>query len=234
VDAAGSVAAVRQRLGRRFGTGFVVRAGDLGLKNKPDELLVLTNFHVVNPTGADNALRPDEAELVFEARDSTAYAVKDVVWCSPIKDHDACLLRLVALPSGIRPLPLSMDLPPLAGPGKDGSGKAKPPRVYVIGHPGGRELAVSLDDNQLIDHEGPTAGKPPNKAVWRVHYHAPTEPGSSGSPVFEETAWRVIALHHAGGRNMQRLNGRLGRCEANEGVAIRKLAEAAAAARRKS
>ena len=98
------------------------------------------------------------------------------------------------------------------------------------GHPGGRELAVSLDDNQLIDHEGPKAGKPPNKAVWRVHYHAPTEPGSSGSPVFEEKAWKVIALHHAGGTSMQRLNGQPGRCEANEGLAMRTLSRAVAAA----
>ena len=228
VEAAGSVAAVRRRLGKRFGSGFLVRAGDLGLEDQPDELLLLTNFHVVNPTGAENALRPAEAEAVFEARSSTSYAVKDIVWCSPVKDHDACLLRLVALPPGIKPLSLSMDLPALPKPGKGKGKKPKPPRVYVIGHPGGGELAVSLDDNQLIDHEGPEAGRPPNEAVWRVHYHAPTEPGSSGSPVFEENAWQVIALHHAGGTSMQRLNGRLGRCEANEGLAMRKLAEAAA------
>ena len=230
VAAASSVAAVRQRLGNRFGSGFVVRAGDLGLKDRPDELLLLTNFHVVNPSGAGNALRPEEAEAVFEARDGTSYEVKDVVWSSPIADHDACLLRLAELPAGIKPLSLALELPALPKPSKHQDKKLKPPRVYVIGHPGGRELAVSLDDNQLIDHEGPKTGKPPNKAVWRVHYHAPTEPGSSGSPVFEEKTWKVIALHHAGGTSMQRLNGQPGRCEANEGLAMHTLAKAAAAA----
>jgi len=118
VAAASSVASVRQRLGNRFGSGFVVRAGDLGLKGRPDELLLLTNFHVVNPSGAGNALRPEEAEAVFEARDSTSYEVKDVVWSSPIKDHDACLLRLADLPAGIKPLSLAMELPPLPKPAR--------------------------------------------------------------------------------------------------------------------
>ena len=232
VDAATSVAAVRRRLGRRFGSGFVVRAGDFGLKHRPDELLLLTNFHVVNPTGegVSKALRPDEAEVVFEARDSTAYRVKDIVWCSPVEDHDACLLRLVEMPAGIKPLALATQLPELPRPAKDKGEKPRAPRVYIIGHPGGGELSVSLNDNELIDHEGPKAGKPPNKAVWRVHYKAPTEPGSSGSPVFEENAWQVIALHHAGGTSMRRLNGRPGRCEANEGLAIHTLTAAAATA----
>jgi lysozyme family protein len=233
VDAGRSVAAVRQRLGRRFGSGFVVRAGDLGATERPDELLLLTNFHVVNPTGVagvKRALRPHEAEVVFEAHGATAYGVKDIVWSSPIEEHDASLLRLDGMPAGIKPLALSMDLPALPKRGNGKGKKIRAPRVYVIGHPGGRELSVSLDDNELLDHEGPTAGRPPNKAVWRVHYHAPTEGGSSGSPVFEETAWQVIALHHAGGTGMQRLNCQPGRCEANEGLAMRTLSAAAAAA----
>jgi lysozyme family protein len=230
VDAAASVAAVRQRLGKRFGSGFLVRAGDLGLNRQPDELLLLTNFHVINPEGARNALRPEDAEAVFEAQDGAkAYAVKEVVWCSPVDEHDACLLRLAELPPGAKQLAVSLTLPvqtPLDA--------SKKPRVFVIGHPDGGELSVSMDDNELIDHEGPTLGNPPNKNVWRVHYRAPTRPGSSGSPVFEDQAWKVIALHHAGGDNRPQLNQRAGRYAANEGLAIGPLARAAAAAQPRS
>lgn len=226
VDAAASVAAVRQRLGKRFGTGFLVRAGDLGLKKNPDELLLLTNFHVVNAEGAHDALRPEDAEVVFEAKDgATAYAVKEAVWSSPLNSHDACLLRLETLPPGAKPLTVSLTLPALTP--LDASSK---PRVYVIGHPDGGELSVSMDDNELLDHEGPTQGNPPNKDVWRVHYRAPTRPGSSGSPVFEDKAWKVIALHHAGSPNMPMLNQRAGLYKANEGLALGPLARAAAAA----
>ena len=226
VEAAGSVAAVRRHLGQRFGSGFLVRAGDLGLKRRPKELLLLTNFHVVNPKGELGALRPQDAEVVFEANgQATAYAVKDVVWCSPVQEQDACLLRLAALPAGAKPLSVSLTLPaptPLDA--------ARRPRVFVIGHPGGGELAVSMDDNELIDHEGPAQGNPPNPKVCRVHYRAPTQPGSSGSPVFEECGWRVIALHHAGGPNRPQLNQRGGFYAANEGLALGPLARAAVAA----
>ena len=33
-----------------------------------------------------------------------------------------------------------------------------------------------------------------------MHYRAPTEKGSSGSPIFNASPWQVVALHHAGGR----------------------------------
>ena len=63
------------------------------------------------------------------------------------------------------------------------------------------------------------------------HCHAPTEGGNSGSPVFEATAWQVIALHHKGGKfGMPRLNGQEGTYAANEGLAMAALVAAAKAA----
>ena len=45
LERAASVCAVRQKLGQRFGSGFMLKAGALGLQ-PPDEPVVLTNFHV--------------------------------------------------------------------------------------------------------------------------------------------------------------------------------------------
>ena len=68
LERASSVGAIRQKLGGRMGTGFVIRASDLG-RTPGDELLVLTNFHVVNPNGASPGIQPSAAEVVFEAVD---------------------------------------------------------------------------------------------------------------------------------------------------------------------
>jgi V8-like Glu-specific endopeptidase len=59
----------------------------------------------------------------------------------------------------------------------------------------------------------------------RVHYRAPTDSGSSGSPVFEDAGWRVVALHHAGGRGIPKLDGR-GTYDANEGISIAAIRQA--------
>lgn len=226
LDRATAICAIRTRMGERFGTGWLVRAGDLGWTDgrvSGDECLVITNCHVVSPDGSHQGLQPDEVEVVFEAvAPDRAHAVTEVVWSSPVHRHDVSLLRLAEPASGVLPLPLARRLPCLdAGC-----------RVYVIGHPGGRELAFSFQDNELIDHEGPPDGRPPIEQVWRVHYRAPTEGGSSGSPVFNARGWEVIALHHSGGIvGMPQLNGRPGTYAANEGIALASIRAAIAADR---
>lgn len=229
VDAARSVAVVRQRLGKRLGTGFLVRASDFGL-SPPDEALLLTNYHVINPDAEGHGIKPESAEVVFEADNtSRVYAVSELLWCSPTGQHDACLVRLAEQPQGIPPLPLATSLPSLPSQASQAG-----PRVYIIGHPGGRELSFSFQDNEMVDHEGPDAGQPQIPGVWRVHYRTPTEGGNSGSPVFNATDWQVIALHHMGSgkRGMPRLNGKTGSGPyfANEGLAMATLVAAAKAA----
>lgn len=226
VDAARSVAVIRQRLGKRLGTGFLVRAGDFGFA-PADEPLLLTNYHVVNPSAeVRNSITPDQAEVIFEAADpARVHTVAQLLWCSPVKEHDACLLRLAQPPQGIPPLPLRTELPALMVPAGQ-----PPPRVYIIGHPLGGELSFSFQDNELVDHEGPDTGKPQIPGVIRVHYRAPTQGGNSGSPVFDAAGWQVIALHHmgSGARRMYRLNGKPDEGEylANEGLAMRSLVAA--------
>jgi tetratricopeptide (TPR) repeat protein len=214
VERAASVAAIRQKMGTRVGTGFLVRAGDLG-RSPAEEPLVLTNFHVVNEHGASPGLPPGEAEVVFEAADpGKAYGIAGILWSSPPDQHDASLLRLEDPVTRVAPLPIAAALPVVD----------ETARVYVIGHPGGRDLAFSFQDNELLDHEGPPAGQPQIPGVCRLHYRAPTEGGSSGSPVFNSRLWQVIALHHKGGKlGMPRLNGKPGTYGANEGISIQSI-----------
>lgn len=69
----------------------------------------------------------------------------------------------------------------------EGSGKAiAGERVNIIQHPGGERMQVVLRDNTIIGPEGDF-----------LLYRADTQPGSSGSPVFNDQ-WEMAALHHAG------------------------------------
>ena len=219
LERASAVCSVRTKIGDRIGTGWLVRAS--AFNRKPaDEQLVITNFHVVNEHGMHNGITPEGAEVVFETVDpNKTYAVKQIVWCSPPERLDCSILRLVDPITNIEPLPLAKVLPTLE----------RSPRVYLIGHPGGRELAFSLQDNSLLDHEGPTLGKPAIEGVCRVHYRAPTEGGSSGSPVFNASQWEVIALHHSGGKvGVPKLNGQSGTYAANEGIWVQSILAAVA------
>jgi hypothetical protein len=209
-----SVASIRPRLGSRLGTGFLVRASDLGL-DAGEELVVLTNFHVVNEKGVSPGIRAEEAEITFEAADSEAtYGVEKLLWSSPPEQCDASILRLSKTVTNIDPLPVAKTLPVLG----------ESAQVYVVGYPGGRDLSFSFQDNELLDHEGPPGGTPQIPGVSRLHYTAPTEGGSSGSPVFNASLWQVIALHHKGGKvGMPRLNGVTGTYAANEGISIQSI-----------
>jgi hypothetical protein len=217
LDRALSVAAIRERLGDRIGTGFLVRGADIGYE-PGNELLVMTNFHVVNQEGANEGIPPDRVEVAFEAAEEPRpYLVDKIVWSSPPHRHDATVLRLQDPVTGVDPLPVARQLP-VAEPST---------AVYIIGHPGGHDLAFSCQDNELLDHEGPPGGRRQIPEVSRVHYRAPTEGGSSGSPVFNDFLWEVIALHHKGGKTgLQKLNDKPGTYAANEGISIQSIRDA--------
>lgn len=63
---------------------------------------------------------------------------------------------------------------------------AKGAAVNIIQHPQGQLKKVVLRENRIVA-----------RADRTLHYEADTEPGSSGSPVFND-AWEVVALHHWG------------------------------------
>lgn len=214
-----SVALIRQN-GRGIGTGFLVRGGDLN-PDLGDELLILTNAHVVSDPPIGNAAHHSEVSVSFEvapAVEGETYSVREVVWHSPPDQYDASLLRLdTDLNGKLKPLKFSPNLP-LLNPDR-------PQRVYIIGHPGGGEISFSFQDNKLLDYENGVMENEGDTSPLRIHYHTPTEPGSSGSPVFNGN-WLAIALHHAGSKNMNRLNGEPGTYPANEGIWIQSIRRA--------
>ena len=57
--------------------------------------------------------------------------------------------------------------------------------VTIVQHPRGEKKQIALRENKIVDI--------PDRFL---HYAADTEPGSSGSPVFNDQ-WEVVALHHA-------------------------------------
>jgi Trypsin-like peptidase domain len=181
-----------------LGTGFLVRGSDL--HPLLPEAVVVTNAHVV-----PEALDPEDAEIAFHGLDADLgpprrFKVKKMHWYSPSSPPgvDTALLELEALPKGVEPIPLIKKFPVLN----------ERSRAYIIGHPKGyADPQFSIQDNLVLDVDD-----------TRLHYRAPTDDGSSGSPVFERQ-WKVIGLHHAGSKTMSRLNAK-GTYPANEAFRI--------------
>ena len=210
LECAKSVCRVEDKLNQGLGTGFLIHGKSLH-KSLPDELLLITNAHVLSPNGDDGSLTAAQAHVSFYANtDKQGRAettrIKKILWSSPPGTLDATIARLEKRPPVKSRLAFALNLP-LA------DSKQK---VYVIGHPSGGGLMFSLNDNELLDHGDPNDP--------RVHYRTPTEPGSSGSPVFN-SQWELIALHHAGDAALEKIHG-AGKYQANEGIAFKHIAPA--------
>jgi hypothetical protein len=197
-----AVARVTSKLRGGAGTGFLVRGCDLH-PSLGNEQYFVTNHHVIS-YHHPLAFQPGEALISFEKLGGKPYTVKNFLFTSPVEELDATIIELDRPVKGVDPFPLCTAIPPLGASA----------RVYVIGHPLGGQLALSMNDNLLIDHKDP-----------KLHYRAPTDPGSSGSPVFDPF-WNLLALHHAGDKEkMRRLHGR-GYYAANEGLYFQAVASA--------
>ncbi|WP_306747897.1 trypsin-like serine peptidase [Saccharothrix yanglingensis] len=192
-----------------MGTGFLVDGKALH-PSCPDVVLV-TNAHVVS---ADHpgALHPDRALVTFRALEcGPGRRIRRVLWSSPVDRLDVTVAELDGVPAQATRCPPARRRPVLR--------PDEPTSAYVIGHPRGREqVMLSVQDNRLLDADD-----------TRLHYRTPTEEGSSGSPVFDRQ-WDLIAVHHAGGTRMARLNGRPGLYPANEGVWFDRVRQELAAA----
>lgn len=202
--------------GRGDGTGFLVRGEDLSDRYKDEKWLLVTNAHVIsNDPAHAPAVQPDDAVITFQAlplgadHEVRAYEVDSVLHVSSPKELDFAIVKLKGTVADI----VDDDRCDVAKglPTNNQQG-----RVYIIGHPAGGNLSYSLQDNLLLDYENPL-----------LHYRAPTEGGSSGSPIYN-AKWNLIGLHHAGSKTMPRLRGQGGTYAANEGIWIQAIRKALA------
>ena len=62
------------------------------------------------------------------------------------------------------------------------------PALFIVQHPDGMPMQLAIDSNAVTGL---------NANGTRVRYRTNTEPGSSGSPCFDQN-WNLVALHHSG------------------------------------
>ena len=222
-----AIARICRRTGLAEGTGFRVDPNQLSSRLAalfPNELLLMTNIHVVSMGPHPSAMTPDEARIYFDhdaGPGERAHTCK-TVWESPQHELDAALLSLdpPIRPNEVRACPLAEDrlFDQIKPRGDNADGRGSPSNVYIIGHPLGQRLFFSMHDTEVLDKGAPQGGK-----HEYLHYRTPTQRGHSGSPVFDDSDWRVVALHHAGSENsmIRRLSDPSKRHKANEGIAIR-------------
>ena len=160
------------------GTGFLIPGSSFN-PAWGDAPVFVTNSHVISANPLDKApLRPREADVEFTRLPGRPKVkLGELLFSSASAQLDVSILRIDA-PPGSRMLEAFADLP------KVSEDPNEPQRIYVIGHPRGSELAVSLYDNSLAEYD-----------EQYVRYRSPTESGHSGSPVLTRQL-KAFAIHH--------------------------------------
>jgi S1-C subfamily serine protease len=237
VRRAGSVAAMCDETGKTMGTGFVIKGRDL-FEGLGDDFYLLTNAHVMSDPkmrgSEQRSLHPERTRVKLEAGEGAELKFDPkVIWQSPVAEYDAALVRLAPSSAKVDPLPIADRGRPLKA--EDADQRVEGTGISVIGHPLGGPLSLSVvgtisGANGVLVDSGPrtAAGADPTY----LHYRAPTEPGNSGSPVFETDKWEVVGLHHMGFDQFEgrpRLKGKSGSQFANEGICIQSIRKAIAA-----
>jgi hypothetical protein len=178
-------------LGARLGTavcklGFDDEEDGTGFLLSPDVLL--TNNHVLPDPG-----RARLARCIFEYQLGTDRKPKETVAFR--LDPDSLFITSPA-ETGLDYTFVRID--PAAAtrfghiPASRGSfGSLKGEYAHVVQHPLGKMKRVTYRDNRIYEDDG----------IF-VRYTADTEPGSSGSPVFNND-WQLIGLHHRSRRITQ-------------------------------
>jgi len=190
--------------GQGEGTGFLI---------EPD--LVLTNYHVIeNLVNKKHSLEDFTCRFDYKTRQNgvvlnqgTVVSLKELVAYSPydnpadlkedagLPDPDKLDYALLRLDREIGHEPIGEKAVDSATPER---GWIKLPTeayvfqpntpLFIVQHPNTAPMKLALDTEAIIGLNGNGT---------RVSYRTNTEPGSSGSPCFNQN-WELVALHHAG------------------------------------
>ncbi|NYV72833.1 serine protease [Streptomyces sp. UH6] len=156
-----------------YGTGFLIGAD-----------LMLTNNHVLSdPAVAETATAEFFYELDTDGRPAHVIKVKAAprtVFLTH-KPLDYTIVALEPLEGGRLPGDEFGVNRLNCEPGQGSLGQP----VNVIGHPAGRRKEAAIRNNLITE-----------LLTDRIHYGTDTEPGNSGSPVYDDQ-WQVLALHRA-------------------------------------
>jgi endonuclease G len=187
-----------------YGTGFLIAPR-----------VIITNNHVL-PDKATAARAVAQFHYEVDLNDTPVGPVvaelqPDVLFfTSPQSQLDFSVVAA----DGVVPLAQFGCLPLLEMTGKVSEGEW----LTIIQHPNGGRKQVCARENKLIQRK--------NDVLW---YTTDTEPGSSGSPVFNND-WYVVALHHAGvpetkdGVNQTNPDGSI-KWIANEGIRVSRIVQ---------
>ena len=142
-------------------TGFLLSGADL-CSDWGTEPFFLTNSHVISLDPVDEApLSPSQAEIEFTRLNGRPrLRLGELVYSSQRIEMDISIFQIIAPPDAGK-LELCPTLPKISGTSMQ--------RVYMVGHPKGQELAVSLYDNSLTEY-----------SEQYVRYRSPAEEGNSG------------------------------------------------------
>lgn len=206
--AANCVARVATQYGKPAGTGTIVAPG-----------LFLTNAHVIpsREEAAHYVIEIDmERDISGTLREISRFRL-DPAAClviSPVEALDFTLVGIGARVDGARNLDDYGFIPLLDTPDKHSLGEV----ANIIQHPDGRFKEIVLHENRLVARDNTS---------MVLHYVADTQPGSSGSPVFNNQ-WEIIALHHWAGpfREVVGIDGMALMPTINEGIRISAVARA--------
>ena len=174
------------------GTGFLV-----------SENVLMTNNHVIDSMGtALNSIAEFnyQDDVNFMPCPTCSFRLKPEQFFVTDEELDFTLVALKDNPSSEKRPKDFGHLHLISEEGKILEGEY----VSIIQHPNGGPKAVTIRENKV-------------SCIFDdfIHYLTDTEPGSSGSPVFNDQ-WIVVALHHSGVPNPNKKNAWI----ANEGIRI--------------
>lgn len=167
--------------GVAYGTGFLVGAR-----------LLITNHHVIGSAAEASQVETEfgyEHDVDGVLSDPIQFNLRpgEIFFTDPALDFT--IVAVAPLSEGGVPIERfgRLSLIPVSGKGVNGEW------VSIVQHPNGQPKQIAIRASQIIELDAKSL--PGVELENFIHYSTDTEPGSSGSPVFNDQ-WQVVALHH--------------------------------------